>query len=115
MTCASWKSFERLLSREAFQKLPMQFFLAQASVSERIATLENTVGTHLLDHLGRQVVPTKAVELLYKHGVLLMEIKRTARLEMENFFGLKQGEIHMGGSTISGEYILSRFISFSYR
>ena len=40
-----------------------------------------------------------------------MEMKRTARLEMENFLGLKQGEIHMGGSTIPGEYILPRFIS----
>ena len=37
-------------------------------------------------------------------------MKRTARLEMEGFLGVKQGEIHMGGSTIPGEYILPKVI-----
>ena len=84
--------------------------MAQASVSERIAALEGMIGTRLLDRLGRQVVPTKAGELLYKHAVLLLEMKRTASLEMQDFLGLKLGEIHLGGSTIPGEYILPNII-----
>jgi DNA-binding transcriptional LysR family regulator len=94
----------------SFSKAADTVFLAQASVSERISTLERAVGTKLLDRLGRQVVPTKAGELLYKHALLLLEMKRTARLEMEGFLGMKQGEILMGGSTIPGEYILPEVI-----
>jgi DNA-binding transcriptional LysR family regulator len=94
----------------SFSKAADAVFLAQASVSERISTLEMAVGTKLLDRLGRQVVPTKAGELFYKHAVLLLEMKRTARLEMEGFLGMKQGEIHIGGSTIPGEYILPEVI-----
>ncbi len=102
--------FSKVVELGSFSKAADAVFLAQASVSERVATLEKIVGTRLLDRLGRQVVPTKAGELLYKHALLLLGMKRTASLEMQNFLGLKSGVIHMGGSTIPGEYILPEVI-----
>ncbi len=98
--------FLKVVDLGSFSKAADAVYLAQASVSERIATLEKMVGTKLLDRLGRQVVPTKAGELLYKHAVLLLEMKKTACLEMQEFLGLRRGEILMGGSTIPGNFIL---------
>jgi len=98
--------FCKIVELKSFSKAASKVYLAQASVSERIATLENMVGTRLLDRLGRQVVPTKAGELLYKKAVLLLDMKRKISLEMQDFLGLKYGEIQLGGSTIPGEYIL---------
>ena len=98
--------FCKIVELESFSKAADSVHLAQASVSERIANLEKGIGARLLNRLGRQIVPTKAGELLYKHAVLLLDMKRTARLEMEKFLDLQQGEIHLGGSTIPGEYIL---------
>jgi DNA-binding transcriptional LysR family regulator len=98
--------FLKVVDLGSFSKAADSVFLAQASVSERIATLENMVGTRLLDRLGRQVVPTRAGELLYKHALLLLDMKRTASLEMQEFLGVRRGEIQMGASTIPGEYIL---------
>jgi len=102
--------FRKVVDLKSFSKAADAVFLAQASVSERISTLENMVGTRLLDRLGREVVPTKAGELLYKHAVLLLEMKRTAALEMADFLGIRRGEIRLGGSTIPGEYILPKVI-----
>jgi len=102
--------FRKVVDLKSFSKAADAVFLAQASVSERVSTLENMVGTRLLDRLGREVVPTRAGELLYKHAVLLLEMKRTAALEMADFLGIKQGEIELGGSTIPGEYILPKVI-----
>jgi DNA-binding transcriptional LysR family regulator len=102
--------FRKVVDLKSFSKAANAVFLAQASVSERISTLENMVGTRLLDRLGREVVPTKAGELLYKHAVLLLEMKRTASLEMADFLGIRRGEIRLGGSTIPGEYILPKVI-----
>jgi len=102
--------FSRVVELESFSKAAEAVFLVQASVSERIASLESKVGTRLLDRLGRRVIPTAAGELLHKHAILLLEMKETARLEMEKFLGLEQGEISMGGSTIPGEYILPSLI-----
>ncbi|MFC1884032.1 selenium metabolism-associated LysR family transcriptional regulator [Thermodesulfobacteriota bacterium] len=100
--------FRAVVDLGSFSKAAKVVFLAQASVSERIATLENMVGVRLLDRLGRKVVPTKAGELLYKHALLLLEMKETACLEIQNFLGVKSGEILIGGSTIPGEYILPK-------
>lgn len=94
----------------SFSKAANAVFLAQASVSERISKLEKMVGARLLDRLGRRVVPTKAGELLYKHAVSLLSMKEKVRQEMEDFLGIRRGSIHMGASTIPGEFILPRII-----
>jgi len=107
--------FCKVVELQSFSKAADAVFLAQASVSERIANLEKSIGTRLLDRLGRKIVPTKAGELLYKHAILLLDMKRTARLEIEGFLGLKRGEIHIGGSTIPGEYILPKNIELFYK
>lgn len=102
--------FKKVVDLESFSKAADAVFLAQASVSERISNLEATIGVRLLDRLGRRVVPTKAGELLYKHALLLLEMKKTACLEMQDFLGVKRGEVRIGGSTIPGEYILPGII-----
>ena len=102
--------FCKVVELESFSKAADAVHLVQASVSERIASLEKKIGTRLLDRLGRKVIPTAAGELLYKHAMLLLEMKETAQLEIEKFLGLEQGEVRMGGSTIPGEYILPNLI-----
>jgi DNA-binding transcriptional LysR family regulator len=102
--------FRKVVELESFSKAAEAVFLSQASVSERIATLENTVGLKLLDRLGRRVVPTKAGELLHNHALNLLEMKRLACAEMEDFVGIRRGEVRIGGSTIPGEYILPRVL-----
>jgi len=88
--------FCKVLELESFSKAANAVFLAQASVSERIATLESMVGTRLFDRMGRQVVPTAAGKLLYKHACLLLEMKKDACNEMQDFLGIKKGEIYIG-------------------
>lgn len=103
--------FLKVVELGSFSKAADAVGLAQASVSERIANLESTVGTRLLDRLGRKVVPTKTGRLLSRHAIRLLELKREACIEILDFLGLRQGEISMGGSTIPGEYILPKAIS----
>jgi len=102
--------FCRVVELKSFSKAADAVFLAQPSVSERIATLESRVGTQLLDRLGRQVVPTAAGKLLYKHACLLLDMKKDACNEMQGFLGTEKGEIHIGGSTIPGEYIFPKIL-----
>jgi DNA-binding transcriptional LysR family regulator len=102
--------FCKVVELQSFSKAADSVFLTQASVSERISNLEKMIGARLLDRLGRQIVPTKAGELLYRHATRLLDMKKTAIQEMEGFLGLAQGEIRIGGSTIPGEYILPKKI-----
>jgi len=102
--------FLKVVELGSFSKAGEAVHLAQASVSERIATLENMIGSKLLDRMGRTVTSTKAGDLLYQYAQRLLEIKKEACLEMQDFLGVKQGEISIGGSTIPGEYILPRVV-----
>jgi len=102
--------FQKVVELGSFSKAGEAVHLAQASVSERIATLESAVGEKLLDRLGRQVVPTKLGELLYQHALSLLETKRRVCLEVEDFLGVRKGTIDLGCSTIPGEYILPNVI-----
>jgi len=102
--------FCKVVELKSFSKAAKAVYLTQASVSERIATLEEMVGTRLLDRLGRTVVPTAAGERLYRHAISLLDMKRKVCLEMEDFLGLRRGELQIGGSTIPGEYILPKLI-----
>jgi DNA-binding transcriptional LysR family regulator len=98
--------FCKVVELGSFSKAAEAVHLAQASVSERVATLERMVGTKLLDRIGREIVPNKAGELLYKRALKHLEIKRQTCLEFEEFLGVRKGEIEIGASTIPGEYIL---------
>ena len=102
--------FRKVVELGSFSKAGEAVHLAQASVSERIATLESMVGAKLLDRMGRKVVATRAGELLLQHAQRLLEMKKTACLEMQDFLGMKQGEIRIGCSTIPGEYIVPNVI-----
>jgi len=50
--------FCKVVELESFSKAAEAVFLVQASVSERVASLEKKIGTRLLDRLGRKVIPT---------------------------------------------------------
>ncbi len=76
--------FCKVLELESFSKAANAVFLAQASVSERIATLEGMIGTRLFDRMGRQVVPTAAGKLLYKHACLMLEMKNEECKEIQD-------------------------------
>ena len=56
--------FCKVVELGSFSKAAKAVHLAQASVSERVATLERMVGTKLLDRIYRTIVPNKVGKLL---------------------------------------------------
>jgi DNA-binding transcriptional LysR family regulator len=102
--------FQKVVELRSYSNAAKAVHLAQASVSERMASLERMIGTKLLDRVGREIAPTKAGELLYKKAVKQLELKRQTCLELEAFLGIREGDIEIGGSTIPAEYILPGII-----
>ena len=102
--------FCKVYELRSFSKAADTVFLAQASVSERIANLENMIGTKLFDRLGRKIIPTKAGDFFYRKAMALLDMKGKICMELQEFLGVKRGKIHAGGSTIPGEYILPGLI-----
>lgn len=102
--------FCKIVETGSFSKAAEEVFLTQSSVSERISNLEKVIGTKLFDRFGRKIVLTDAGKILYKRAKGLLEERERAWIEIQDFLGLKRGEIKIGGSTIPGEYILPKHI-----
>jgi DNA-binding transcriptional LysR family regulator len=75
-----------------------------------VRALEDELGVHLLDRLGRGAAPTRAGQLLLGYAQRMLTLAREARQAIDQFQGRLSGELIVGGSTIPGEYVLPALI-----
>jgi len=98
--------FCKVVELKSFSKAASAVFLSQPTVSSHIKDLENYFECKLIDRLGREVVPTKAGQLLYGYATKMIALKETAEKALGEFQGKMRGRLTIGGSTIPGGYIL---------
>ena len=102
--------FAKVAELGSFSRAAQALFLTQPTVSEHIRTLEDELGVRLLDRLGRGAAVTKGGALLLGYAQRMLALAREARQAMESFQGRMSGDLHVGASTIPGEYILPALI-----
>lgn len=102
--------FCRVYEKKSFSRAAESLHLTQPTISAHIKSLEEDLGIRVFDRLGRQVLPTKAGELLYGYARKIEELGKEAREAIALFTGRLKGHLHIGGSTIPGEYLLPEVI-----
>ena len=102
--------FKEVVYHKSFSLAARAVALTQPTVSSHIKELENHFGCRLLDRLGREVLPTRAGELLYTHAKKILAQFAETESAMAGFLGKISGRLDLGGSTIPGGYILPRVI-----
>lgn len=100
----------KIIELKSFSRAAEAIFLTQPTVSGHMKTLEEEVGTRLLDRLDKEVVPTRAGLILYRYARKILELRHEARQALDQYLGSLQGELVIGGSTIPGEYVLPALI-----
>ncbi|MEW6615379.1 MAG: selenium metabolism-associated LysR family transcriptional regulator [Thermodesulfobacteriota bacterium] len=98
--------FCKVVELGSFSKAGEATYLTQPTISEHIKSLEDHLDARLLDRMGREVIPTKAGEILYRYAKKILELRVEAKQVLENFSGKMSGDITIGGSNIPGEYVL---------
>lgn len=102
--------FSKVYELKSFSRAGRACLLSQPTVSEHIRHLETQLDVQLFDRLGREVVPTRAGEILYKYARRMLNLKREATQTLERYRGKMSGDLELGGSTIPGQYILPSLI-----
>ncbi|MGD8254193.1 MAG: selenium metabolism-associated LysR family transcriptional regulator [Syntrophobacterales bacterium] len=102
--------FCKVYELKSFSRAGKACLLSQPTVSEHIRYLETHLDVRLFDRLGREVVPTRAGEILYKYARRMLILKREAGQTLERYRGKMSGDLELGGSTIPGQYILPSLI-----
>lgn len=102
--------FSKVVELRSFSRAAAATYLTQPTVSEHIKALEESLGLKLLDRLGREVVPTRAGELLYGYARRILELQAEAWQALSQFAGCLKGRLILGGSTIPGQYLLPALV-----
>ncbi len=102
--------FCKVYEMKSFSRGGEACMLSQPTVSEHIRYLETFLDVQLFDRLGRQVVPTRAGEILYNYAQRMLNLRREVTRTLEMYRGKMSGELELGGSTIPGQYILPSLI-----
>lgn len=102
--------FCKVYELKSFSGAGKASLLSQPTVSEHIRYLESLLELRLFDRLGREVVPTRAGEILYKYARRMLNLRQEAGRTLELYRGMTSGELEVGGSTIPGGYILPALI-----
>lgn len=103
--------FCKVVELKGFSKAADALHLTQPTISSHIKALEDALQVRLLDRLGREIVPTKAGNILYNYAKEIVRLKKEAKEALDQFIGRMKGNLEIGGSTIPGEYILPSLIS----
>ena len=98
--------FQKVFELRSFSRAGQALLLAQPTISEHIRLLEEDLKLTLFDRQGREVIPTKAGELLYGYSRQLSALRQEALRAMQQFLDKGQGELLIGGSNIPGQYLL---------
>lgn len=104
------ETYCRVVEERSFTRAAVALRRSQASVSERIATLERDLGLRLLDRMGRETVPTAVGRTLYAGARDLLARRAELGREMDALRGAGGGSVAIGASTIPGEYDLPRLL-----
>lgn len=103
--------FCHVYSRRSFSEAARDLGLSQSTVSEHVRSLEAELQVELLDRAGKRVRPTAAGTALYEYGRQILTLKQDADRAMRRLVDRLEGELHLGASTIPGEYLLPGLIA----
>ena len=105
------KVFCAVVERKSFSRASEAIFLSQPTVSFQIKSLEDELGTTLLDRRGREVTVTRSGKELYKYARRILQLSKEAMQSIEQLKGLIKGELAIGASNVPGEYILPKMLA----
>ena len=102
------EAFRKVYELGSFSKAGQELFLSQPTISAHILSLEQELGAHLFDRLGRTIMATQAGEVLYGYALEVFASLDAATAEIRLLQKKVAGELLIGGSTIPATYILPK-------
>ncbi len=100
------EAFCKVYELKSFSKAGRELYLSQPTISAHISTLEEELGVHLFDRLGRSILVTQAGEVLYRNAKDIYELIGKAHSEINLLRDKVVGDLEIGGSSIPSHYLL---------
>jgi DNA-binding transcriptional LysR family regulator len=103
--------FVAIAATGSFSKAAEAACITQSTVSQHIATLEDSCGVKLFDRTRRGVITTEAGKVLLVHARRALKSLHETEQAILHFSRAEGVELAVGGSTIPGTYMLPKAIA----
>lgn len=100
------KVFVTVVEKENFSKTAEELHMTQPAVSQYIRTLEENIGTRLLERTNKYVRLNKAGEIVYHHAKEILGLHATMQNLVDDLMEQAKGPLTVGASYTFGEYVL---------
>lgn len=105
------EAFCKVYELRSFSRAAAELYLSQPTISSHVSTLERELKVRLFDRLGREVHPTPAGDILYRHGKEAFSSLNHAAAEIQLLQDRVAGDLFVGGSTIPANYFLPAMLA----
>jgi len=105
------ETFSKAAELSSFTGAAKALRLSQASVSQRIQTLEKTLGKPLFKRQGGRVLLTEAGQKVYEYAQQILDLHREVRREVTGQVTPLVGELLLAASSVPGEHLLPTLLS----
>jgi DNA-binding transcriptional LysR family regulator len=105
------ETFARAAELSSFTGAAKALHTTQASVSQRIHSLEEALGRPLFQRRGGRVLLTEAGQKLYDYAERILDLHRQARRDVTGRETPLAGELFLAASSIPGEHLLPALLS----
>lgn len=105
------ETFIQVVKLESFSKAAQRLFLTQPTVTSHIQSLEEELGTLLLNRFGKKVTTTGAGDLLYDYALNLIHMKNMAQFDLSAYNGKIEGHLKISASSIPRHYLLPNLLN----
>ncbi len=103
--------FVKVVEKQNFSKAANELHMTQPAVSQYIKSLEENLGTRLLERSNKYVRLNQAGELVYSHAKEILALYSKMKTSVDELTTEARGSLSIGASYTFGEYILPRIIS----
>jgi DNA-binding transcriptional LysR family regulator len=103
---AELRMFVRLVERGSFTVVAREFATSQATVSRRVAGLEDRLAVRLLLRTTRRVTPTESGAELYERAKRALEAVDDAEASVKGSFAAMRGRLRIGAPIAYGSHVV---------
>lgn len=98
--------FVHVVEKENFSRAAEELHMTQPAVSQYIRSLEETIGTRLLERTNKYVRLNKAGEIVYHHAKEILGLYTNMQALVDDLVHKASGPLSIGASYTFGEYVL---------